>query len=99
MNAVITDLHDLIAAQPMLFGGLTGVHADTVMRQAQLELAYINQAGISPDAGRASNDNILDMIDIIQGDTNLANMANQGGVIGLLGLSRFAQSDAAVPGQ
>jgi hypothetical protein len=82
MNAVITGLHDLIQAQPMLFGGLSGIHADTVMRQAQLEINYINQAGISPDAGRASNDNILDMIDIIQGDTNLANMASQGGVAG-----------------
>ncbi|MCP4619759.1 MAG: hypothetical protein GY844_25370 [Bradyrhizobium sp.] len=82
MNAVITGLHDLIQSQPMLFGGLSGIHADTVMRQAQLELTYINQAGISQDAGRASNDNILDMIDIIQGDPNLLNMANQGGVSG-----------------
>jgi len=82
MNAVINGLHDLIQAQPSLFGGLSGIHADTVMRQAQLELTYINQAGISPDAGRASNDNILDMIDIIQGDANLANMASQGGVSG-----------------
>ena len=82
INAVVADLGALIQSQPMLFGGLTGIHADTVMRQAQLELAYINQAGINPDAGRASNDNILDMIDIIQGDTNLANMANQGGVAG-----------------
>ncbi|MBS0242844.1 MAG: hypothetical protein JSS20_11760, partial [Proteobacteria bacterium] len=38
--------------------------------------------GTNPDAGRASNDNMLDIIDIIQGDTNLANMANQGGVSG-----------------
>src|SRR5262245_7439367 len=82
MNAVAADLQNLIQSQPMLFGGLTGIHADTVMRQAQLEIAYINQAGISPDAGRASNDNILDMIDIIQGDTNLANMASQAGVNG-----------------
>jgi len=82
MNAIVTDLNDLIQSQPMLFGGLTGIHADTVMRQAQLEINYINQAGISPDAGRASNDNFLDMIDIIQGDTNLANMASQGGVTG-----------------
>jgi trimeric autotransporter adhesin len=82
MNAVATGLQNLIQSQPMLFGGLTGVHADTVMRQAQLEITYINQAAISPDAGRASNDNILDMIDIIQGDTNLANMASQGGVTG-----------------
>ncbi|MCW5703000.1 MAG: hypothetical protein KIT82_10485 [Bradyrhizobium sp.] len=82
MNAVITGMRDLMQSQPMLFGGLTGIHADTVMRQAQLEIDYINQAGINPDAGRASNDNILDMIDIIQGDTNLANMASQGGVSG-----------------
>ena len=82
MNAIVTGLNDLIQSQPMLFGGLTGIHADTVMRQAQLEINYINQAGISPDAGRASNDNFLDMIDIIQGDTNLANMASQGGVTG-----------------
>ena len=33
-----------------------------------------------PDA--ASNDNLLDIIDIVQGDTNLANMASQGGVTG-----------------
>jgi len=82
VNAVITDLQHLVADQPLLFGGLTGVHADTVIRQMELELTYINQAGVSPDAGRASNDNILDIIDIVQGDTNLANMAAQGGVTG-----------------
>jgi hypothetical protein len=81
-NAIVTDLQALMAANPTLFGGLTGIHADTVMRQLQLENTYIAQAGISPDAARGSNDNILDMIDIIQGDTNLANMANQGGVSG-----------------
>lgn len=101
MNAVITGLQDLIQTQPMLFGGITGIHAETVMRQAQLEINYINQAGISPDAGRASNDNILDMIDIIQGDTNLANMAVQGGVTGfsmfpdaLKPTPRYQDSDA-----
>ena len=82
VNAMIADLQQLIANQPLLFGGLTGIHADTVVRQLQLELNYINQAGVNPDAGRASNDNILDIIDIIQGDANLANMAHQGGVAG-----------------
>jgi len=82
VNALITGLQDLETNNPLLFGGLTGVHADTVVRQLQLELQYIKQAGVSPDAGRASNDNILDIIDIIQGDTNLANMAVQGGVSG-----------------
>ncbi|MGB8398366.1 hypothetical protein, partial [Bradyrhizobium sp.] len=82
INAIITDMQALITANPSLFGGLTGIHADTVMRQLELEKTYIAQAGISPDAGRGSNDNFLDMIDIIQGDTNLVNMANQGGVSG-----------------
>ena len=82
VNAVVTDMQALMSANPLLFGGLTGVHADAVVRQLQLENTYIAQAGVSPDAGRASNDNILDIIDIVQGDTNLANMANQGGVSG-----------------
>jgi len=82
VNAVITDMQALITANPLLFGGLTGVHADAVVRQLELELTYINQAGITPDAGRASNDNLLDIIDIVQGDTNLANMASQGGING-----------------
>jgi hypothetical protein len=82
VNAMITDMKQLVADQPLLFGGLTGVHADAMIRQMELELTYINQAGVSQDAGRASNDNILDIIDIVQGDTNLANMANQGGVHG-----------------
>jgi hypothetical protein len=82
VNAVITDMQALITANPLLFGGLTGVHADAVVRQLELELTYINQAGVTPDAGRASNDNLLDIIDIVQGDTNLANMASQGGING-----------------
>jgi hypothetical protein len=82
INTMITDMQALMTANPLLFGGLTGVHAEAVVRQLQLENTYIAQAGISPDAGRASNDNLLDIIDIVQGDTNLANMANQGGVSG-----------------
>lgn len=86
VNTVITDLQALMTANPLQFGGLTGVHAETIVRQLQLELTYINQAGISPDAGRASNDNILDIVDIVQGDANLANMATQGGVTGFTAL-------------
>ncbi|WP_426526385.1 hypothetical protein [Bradyrhizobium sp. McL0615] len=82
VSALITDMQALMTANPLLFGGLTGVHAEAVVRQLELENTYIAQAGISPDAGRGSNDNILDIIDIVQGDTNLANMAHQGGVSG-----------------
>src|SRR5208337_1852290 len=82
VNAARTDLQQLIAAHPDEFGGLTGIHADTVVRQLALENTFLNQVGTNPDAGRASNDNMLDIIDIVQGDTNLANMASQGGVNG-----------------
>ncbi|MFY9876814.1 MAG: hypothetical protein WAL20_14405, partial [Rhodomicrobium sp.] len=82
VNAARTDLKQLIAAHPDEFGGLSGVHADTVVRQLALENKFLNQVGTNPDAGRASNDNMLDIIDIVQGDTNLANMANQNGVSG-----------------
>ena len=57
----------LISANPKLFEGLTGEHADAVVRQLQLELTYINDPNISPDAARASIDNILDIIDIDSG--------------------------------
>lgn len=82
INAATNDLKHLMAAHPEEFGGLTGIHADTVVRQLQLETKFINQVGTNPDAGRASNDNMLDIIDIVQGDTNLANMASQNGVSG-----------------
>jgi hypothetical protein len=82
INAVITDMEALMTANPQMFSGLTGVHADAVVRQLQLELTYINDPSISPDAGHASTDNILDIIDLIQGDTNLADMATQGGISG-----------------
>src|SRR5262249_28282305 len=90
VNAVVTDMQQLMQSHPELFGGLTGIHADTVVRQLELEGTYINDAGINPDAARGSNDNILDIIDIVQGDTNLANMASQGGVNGFSPFPDFA---------
>ena len=71
INAVITDMEALMTANPQMFSGLTGVHADAVVRQLQLELTYINDPSISPDAGHASTDNILDIIDLIQGGPRL----------------------------
>ena len=82
----------LIRDNPQLFEGLTGVHADAVVRQLQLELTYINDPNISPDAARASVDNILDIIEIVQSDPNLADMATQGGISGFTPLP-----DAANP--
>ena len=82
INAVITDMEALISDNPQLFAGLTGEHADAVIRQLQLELTYINDPNISPDAARASVDNILHIIDIVQNDPGLASMATQSGISG-----------------
>ena len=82
INTVITDMEALISTNPKLFEGLTGEHADAVVHQLQLELTYLNDPNISPDAARASADNILDIIDMIHGDAKLADMATQGGVSG-----------------
>ncbi|UPJ50997.1 hypothetical protein IVB30_06425 [Bradyrhizobium sp. 200] len=94
INAVITDMEALMSANPQLFSGLTGVHADAVVRQLQLELTYINDPSISPDAAHASTDNILDIIDIIQGDANLADMATQDGISGF---SPFPDAESPAP--
>lgn len=77
INTVISDIQALAAADPKLFEGLTGEHADTIVQQLQLELAYINDPTISPTAAQASSDNILDIIEIIQSDPNLADLAKQ----------------------
>jgi hypothetical protein len=82
INAMISDMEALMAAKPELFDGLTGVHADKIVQQLQLELVYINDPSISPSAAQASNDNILDIIDIIRGDTRLADMAPQDSISG-----------------
>jgi hypothetical protein len=82
LNTVIKDLQTLISAKPDLFEGLTGEHANAVVQQLQLELAYINDPDISPDAAHASIDNILDIIEIVQGDPKLAEMATHDGVNG-----------------
>ena len=82
LNAVIKDLQTLISAKPEMFEGATGEHADAIVQQLQLELTYINDPNISPDAARASIDNILDIIEIVQSDPKLAEMATQDGVSG-----------------
>lgn len=77
INTVIANIQALAAADPKLFEGLTGEHADAIVQQLQLELAYINDPTISPTAAQASTDNILDIIEIIQSDPNLADLAKQ----------------------
>jgi hypothetical protein len=80
-TAVYTDLKQLIANDPTLFGdGLQLIHAETILDQISLQVNDVDaQHTVDADAARPSNDNILDIIDIVHGDTVLDNNANQGG--------------------
>jgi hypothetical protein len=83
LNAVKTGFQDLEADHPELFGdSLTRIHANTIVVQIPLEIQFINDVGIDPAANHGTRDVQLDLIDIVQGDVNLANMASQGGVTG-----------------
>ena len=74
---------------------MTGEHAKAIVQQFQLELTYINDPDSSPDATRGSIDNILDIIDIVQSDPNLAEMATQDGVSGFSPLADAVRSGTA----
>jgi hypothetical protein len=79
VSAAEADLQALINADPQQFQNLTGIHAQTIVNQLELEKTYINEAGTNPlVSSRGSNDNFLDMIDIVQGDDALAGMAGKG---------------------
>jgi hypothetical protein len=83
LKAVRTDLQELMTAHPELFGdGATFIHASTIVVQIPGEIGFINDVGINPVANHGTRDISLDIIDIVQGDVNLANQASQNGVTG-----------------
>src|SRR5215468_1806501 len=87
IQADLQTVHDglvtLMQDHPELFGGATGVHAQTIVNQINLQLTnFDHQYGFNPDAAKATNDNFLDITDIVAGDANLANMASMNGVKG-----------------
>src|SRR5262252_9061017 len=86
LRTVHDGLQTLMKDQPQLFGGATGIHASTIINQINLQLTnFDHQYGFNPDAAKATNDNLLDITDIVAGDPNLANMASSGGVAGWTG--------------
>jgi hypothetical protein len=83
LRTVRADLQDMIENEPDQFGdGLTLIHARTMVVQIPGEIRFINDVGVNPVANHGTRDISLDLIDIVQGDPNLANMDNQGGVMG-----------------
>jgi hypothetical protein len=83
LQTVHDGLQTLMGDHPELFQGATGIHASTIVDQINLQLTnFDHQYGFNPDAGKATNDNLLDITDIVAGDANLANMASANGVTG-----------------
>jgi hypothetical protein len=83
LQTVRDGLLTLMKNDPQLFGGATGIHASTIVDQINLQLTnFDHQYGLNPDAARATNDNLLDITDIVAGDPNLANLASANGVAG-----------------
>jgi len=90
IQADLQTVHDglltLMKDHPQMFGGATGIHASTIVDQINLQLTnFDHQYGFNPDAAKATNDNLLDITDIVAGDPNLANMASANGVTGWVG--------------
>jgi hypothetical protein len=81
LNGILNDPAKLAAATN---GDATSIlHLQTVADQVSLQLNdFDHQYGHNPDAGRSTNDNLLDIIDIVQGDPNLLAAANVGGANG-----------------
>jgi hypothetical protein len=78
-NGLVKLMHD----HPEQFQGATGIHAQTIVDQIHLQLTnFDHQYGFSPDAARSTNDNLLDITDIVTADANLTNMAHAFGVNG-----------------
>ncbi|MEP6839613.1 MAG: hypothetical protein ABJA75_16270 [Bradyrhizobium sp.] len=87
IQADLQTVHDglltLMQDHPQMFGGATGIHASTIVDQINLQLTnFDHQYGFNPDAAKATNDNLLDIAEIVAGDDNLANMASANGVHG-----------------
>ncbi len=90
IQADLQTVHDglltLMSDHPQLFGGATGVHAATMVDQINLQITnFDHQYGFNPDAAKSTNDNFLDITDIVAGDANLANMASANGITGWTG--------------
>jgi hypothetical protein len=86
LQTVHDGLQTLMSDHPQMFGGATGIHASTIVDQINLQLTnFDHQYGFNPDAAKATNDNLLDITDIVAGDPNLANMASANGVTGWTG--------------
>ncbi|MEZ5815479.1 MAG: hypothetical protein R3D44_00155 [Hyphomicrobiaceae bacterium] len=79
ISLVQSGLERLIAAKPQDFEGTAGIHAQNIIDQLQLEQQVIANRGNDPFAAKYLNDVQRDLIDIVQGDDQLATLATANG--------------------
>jgi hypothetical protein len=82
LQVVQSSLEGLLTKHPGLFQGEAAIHAQNVVDQINLETQAINSVGTDPYAAKYINDVQRDLIDIVQGDSALAAMAQQHGASG-----------------
>ena len=79
IGKIQSSLEHLITQNPNDFQGVAGIHAQNIVDQLNLEVTAIKSVGTDPFAAKYINDVQRDLIDIVQGDTQLAALATQNG--------------------
>jgi hypothetical protein len=82
LQTVQTGLENLLAKHPEQFQGEAAVHAQNIVDQVNLEMQAIKSIGTDPYAAKYINDVQRDLIDIVQGDDQLAALATHQGASG-----------------
>jgi hypothetical protein len=79
LQTIQNGIENLLAKHPEQFQGETAVHAQNIADQLNLEMQAIKSIGTDPYAAKYINDVQRDLIDIVQGDNQLAALATQNG--------------------
>jgi hypothetical protein len=82
LQTIQSSLETLIAKHPEQFQGEAGIHAQNIVDQVNLEMQAIKSIGTDPYAAKYINDVQRDLIDIVQGDDQLAGLASRHGASG-----------------
>jgi hypothetical protein len=78
LSQVQSGIESLLQNHPDDFQGVAGIHAQNIVDQLNLEVTAIKSIGADPFAAKYINDVQRDLLDIVQGDTQLQVMATQG---------------------
>ena len=82
LQTIQSGLERLITKHPEQFQGEAGIHAQNIADQVNLEMQAIKSIGTDPYAAKYINDVQRDLIDIVQGDDQLAALASRHGASG-----------------